>query len=402
MEYASLVRTSPGVPQFKSAMEPNYDFDDDLSDLDEEAILNDDVEIKPSDPLCFVTEDEIRSSLVKKEETDSLSLSGDCETVDNISQLSEISRNSIDDLSLNALMVRRNELINSMKSNLDTSCESVVDPFNDSNISTSTVIEKNVCENEEFKDAAVPPAAKFLKGWKPSFSHDGASEKLSTSKTENYEEAFSSLHEILSQPSNDTILDLYISKLDEYEVEDQKEIHGFLSQIDTEKKNFLSPEKSPTKELDSIIKITDSTLNAEYTAIDVSDDTNEKTVVELTKTVTAVEPQHNPEPEIEVPKEVDKIEKTPVAQIEPVVDDKDPENLIIDGDDVGGYENVDAVVEDILLASDDEQDEKAVPLPSTTQQNELKVFISNDEAENRDNEDPQWDYLRNLSNDYER
>lgn len=354
--------------------------------------------------FSYVTVDEINASLSKKEENDSLSLSGSCIS-QSISQISTITRgSSFDDLSLNALRVRKNELINSIQNHLNMSKESN-EICNDVNISNSTIIlpqdEKDLVCSTPLRET-VPLAAKFLKEWKPSFaSNDKPNEETKTIK---YEEAFASLHEILSSTSTDSILELYSSKLDAYKEEDNKKFDEIFNQIDSDKKNFFDVDFDE-EICKKITDISDDTLILRNTIIEFDD--NENTVVCMKNEDENNSVQSESKEKGLINKQVEKkdtIPNTPVEKVQETVittyEDKDPENLIIGEGNVAGYEILD---EDLLLASDNEEENIIIPTSAVTGfSKELEEFVSNDPEENRDNNDPKWNYLRNLGNDYER
>lgn len=341
-------------------------------------------ETEQSQLSAFVTEDEVKASLAKKEENlESLSLSpsGSC-AGGSLSQLSTLTKNStLDDLNLSAIRNRQNELINSLKTNLDTSCLSIAsDDLNDErliNISTSTaincesVLDRNDSNHSPSLQEVVPPAAKFSKDLK--------------NRTD-YEEAFASLNEILSSTTDpDTILDLYSSKLEAYKEEDDKKFDEIFSQIDNEKKFFFSlVEEDPIGELEEQIN-TISAGNSSTIRNSIADDSS------IYRTWNSSQPTV-----LENKSHRDEL-KTPETTVVTLDEIKDPENLII-GEDEGAEEDFD---EDVLLASDDEADAESkdvVKDPAKV----WKEFKSTDEDENRDNNDPKWEYLKNLGSDYER
>lgn len=343
----------------------------------------------------FVTEDEVKASLAKKEENlESLSLSpsGSC-AGGSLSQLSTLTKNStLDDLNLSAIRNRQNELINSLKTNLDTSCLSIAsDDLNDEqpmNISTSTAINyESICEKNEVSNSslqeAVPPAAKFSQTLKYN-SKDNRTQ---------YEEAFASLNEILSSTTDpDTVLDLYSSKLDAYKEEDDKKFDEIFSQIENEKKSFFSlAEEDPINELEDQINSI-SAGNSLVLNNDIDDDSvssANETLVSSQQTVVE-----------NGPREDEGIRTTyETTIVSPFDENKDSENLII-GEDEGAGEEFD---EDVLLASDDELDAGLLPKNASKEPTSVwKEFQSTDEDENRDNNDPKWEYLKNLGSDYER
>lgn len=344
----------------------------------------------------FVTEDEVKASLAKKEENlESLSLSpsGSC-AAGSLSQLSTLTKNStLDDLNLSAIRNRQNELINSLKTNLDTSCLSIAsDDLTDErpmNISTSTTIncesvfDRNDSNTSSSLQEVVPPAAKFSQTLK----HNSKDLKNRTK----YEEAFASLNEILSSTTDpDAILDLYSSKLEAYKEEDNKKFDEIFSQIDNEKKFFFSiVEEDSIGELEDQIN-TISARNSSITKNSIADNS----VTSLSETLTSSEPTV-----LEHKSRRDEVTTFETTVVTPCDENKDPENLII-GEDEGAGEDFD---EDVLLASDDEVDAELLPKNAAKEPTKVwKEFRSTDEDENRDNNDPKWEYLKNLGSDYER
>ncbi|XP_065202031.1 titin-like [Planococcus citri] len=400
----------------------------------------------------FVTEDEIAESLRKKDD-DFSSVSGS----GSISQSSDSSETNKFDSSLNALMEKKNRLINSIKSNLASSSKSKVnttsteDQLNNTTTSVASgsgnSSRPNIETSTPFPESK-PHAARFLKKWKPSFLTDelGELDELDGSDDENgYEKAMASLKEVLSDTSVDTVskLDSYSCMLDAFQLEDDRKYDQMISSI-----------KDVTKEVDEFIERSEKNIGLKSpstnastielssrndTLIDpnrfitlsdaeitVKDVPKSPTVVTLDATPTLVTLDSTPalvtldstqnDSNTNVQSESDKPEasRTPVDCAQPdlpnnqnvveniAIESGDHDILTIEGDDI----SINDYDEDLLLASDDEEkqnrsDNKKVP-SQVPLVKDLEVFISNDPDENRDNDDPKWDYLRNIGTDYDR
>lgn len=331
----------------------------------------------------FVTEDEIADSISRKD-NDSVSLDGSCAsgapgTLSGISTCSAFS--------LSALKTRRNQLINSIKSQLNSSTCS-------ENILTTpdtSLLSENVCTSTPFRES-VPPAAKFLKEWKSSFVNYEDIQSANEDDNDDdyrgksgiatkYEEAFSSLREILSN-SQDNILDAYENTLDAYKTVNDKKFDEMLNFFSNVNEEFI------TVDIDETLK--ENTLRS---------DSNDNTIVAELVNTSENKTDFSEEVKI-VNVDLNKEFLENVSDDEKETDIKDPENLIIGGEEVAA--EITPVDEERLLASDDELEDlpKADVIPGVIK--DLEIFISNDEDENRDNNDPKWNFLRNLGSDYER
>lgn len=407
--------------------------------------------------LDFVTEEEIAESLKQKEECDSLLLDdGSCMS-GSISQISGSLKTSKFDSSLDALMAKKNQLIDSIKSvlanssnNLDISLPD--NRVNESNTSILSEAELDLKTNHigtstPFRESK-PPAARFLKKWKPSFSqeefHVVDEVGCSDDEESGYEKAMASLKEVLSESADTTSkLESYSNMLDAFKEEDAKKYGEMISTIISEKNPSLEEcleLEDTTKEVDEfieefsernigsevhesasnntiIIDSKDSTLVPPEEVISISEqselDETIKAVPDVDNTIITINSSHA-ESEI-VDTEQPQNKNPPIVDLDPnptenqvVPDDKvpkenDPDILII-GEDDEVEVNVGDEDEELLLAIEDDgkdKQENKVP-PQVPLAKDLEVFISSDPDENRDNNDPKWDYLRNLGNDFER
>lgn len=351
-----------------------------------------------SDP--FVTEDEVKASLAKKEEIleslISLSPSGSC-SGGSLSQLSTLTTNSTN---LSAIRNRRNELMNSLRSNLNTSRLSIAsDDLNEDrtfNVSTSTAIvelEPPLGDDEAPSspspgDDKAPSSPPLDDDEAPSSPTDAAADANSAlngdaqNRTQ-YEEAFASLNEILSSTTPDSILELYSSKLESFKEEDDKKCDEQL------KKFFSLMEEDPIAELEEQI----NSMSGANCVVDSPSIVNDESASSAYETLQVAEVTVVERPAVD---EQPKPPESAVVSQDDNKDAKDPENLILGEGDAD--EDFD---EDVLLASDDEADagsKSASKEPSKV----WKEFQSTDEDENRDNNDPKWEYLKNLGSDYER
>lgn len=331
----------------------------------------------------FVTEDEVADSISRKD-NDSVSLDGSCASGAS-GTLSGISTCSA--FSLSALKTRKNQLINSIKSQLNSSTCS------ENTLSTpdTSLLNENVCTSTPFRES-VPPAAKFLKEWKSSFVNyediqsaneedDDDDYRGKSGIATKYEEAFSSLREILSN-SQDNILDAYENTLDAYKTVNDKKFDEMLNFFSNVNEEFI------TVDIDETLK--DNTLRS---------DSNDNTIVAELINTSENKTDFSEEVKI-VNVDLSKEVLESVTDDEKETDIKDPENLIIGGEEVAA--EITPVDEERLLASDDElpEDLPKADVPGVVK--DLEIFISNDEDENRDNNDPKWNFLRNLGSDYER
>lgn len=377
----------------------------------------------------YITEADIAASLKKKEDLDNLSLNGSMVS-GSISQISCISKIIGEEYSLNTLRARKNELIASIKNMLTTSnqknplsCEDNANflnitienqEFNPSEMQTSTPFREHI-----------PPAAKFLKEWKPSFHNLNEVPEDKTVKTNNvYEEAMSSLKEILSisQTTNDDLLDVYSNKLAAYKEEDAKKFDEMMSQITTDKDEIFCEDLKITKNEkrndigtdESIICINDTMENT-LLEDDLQDDKIEIISISSSLSTKSLLSDSVNDETLKA-EEVNQIRTLKCVQLErtdiskylvKTSDAKEFENLVVEE---GEIIEVNVVDEDRLLASDDEatgteaktEENKIVPSQPVPQVKDGEIFISDDQEENNDNNDPKWDYLKNLGSAYER
>lgn len=400
----------------------------------------------------FVTEEEIAESLKKKEENDSLSLTGSYLS-GSISQISGSLKTSKFDISLDALMAKKNELIDSIKSVLANSSDANIDAkmneekLNDPNVSIVSEdcldLKAGSIETSTPFPKSKPPAARFLKKWKPTFLNDEFQviDEINTFDEEKegeengYEKAMASLKEVLNNTAADTAskLNSYSNMLDAFKEEDDKKYDSMMLTITSEKCSV----EDAIKEVDEFIEeFSEKNIGQESEHIVITIDSRDTTLVpseqvnsvpdnvpptivpekasntvvtinssQSENEVTAVNDQI-PTKIVDTPNnEVSESENkdTQIAINENKPKENDPDILIIGGDDDLDI-NVDD--EDLLLASDEEGKEKKTEMkkiqPQVPLVKDLEVFVSNDPNENRDNNDPKWDYLRNLGSDFEK
>lgn len=318
----------------------------------------------------IITEDDIAASLRKKEEIhneidDSVS-TGSYESGGTLSGLSACSA-----YSLNALKQRKLQLIESIKSQLSSS-----------RVECSTPNSSFTFEDQPFTSTPyqghVPPAAKLLKDWRCFSNIEEIADKDDSSEEPvRYEEAFESLKEILGE--SEDMLGTYESALDVYKKNEDRKLEEIMS--------FFEESKETSSNGDNTI--------IDLVTVDESKpkDDNDNTIITIDSSISETQITA-----IELPKTDEKKSEE--------LDLKDPENVIIAADeDVNAdLTLVNEEDEERLLAySDDEQTPTpAAVVPVVVKEKTREDFVSNDPDENRDNNDPQWDYLRNLGNDYER
>lgn len=449
-ESSKIASTATGIDKTADDSDTNTVLNDDRTDIIPNTSSQTTTQETGSN---FVTVEEIAESLRQKEkEHDSLSngsnLSG---SNGSISQLSGNLRTDKFDSSLNALKEKKNKLINSLKNAFGDSSATKIDEDRLNSSTMSLVSDSgnpecrpNIGTSTPFPESK-PLAARFLKKWKPSFISDELCEidEIDTSDDESgYEKAMASLKEVLSDISVDTAskLDSYSSMLDAFKEEDDKKYDEMISTITLENDNLEECLENATKEVDEFIeKCSEKTVVLELSSLNdsvIEVDSKDCTLVAHEEpTAVSKAPESDTETNIKdvcktpivvtidsSQSDIDDItvlsQKTITSEIpvEPIKSDiannqktsdvpkeNDLEILIIEGDeDI----DINADDEDLLLASDDEakqdKSENKKGSPQVPLVKDLEVFVSSDPDENRDNNDPKWDYLRNIGTNYDR
>jgi hypothetical protein len=232
----------------------------------------------------------------------------------------------------------------------------------------------------------MPPAATLLENWR-CFSNieEIADKDDSSDQPVRYEEAFESLKEILGE--SEDMLGTYESALENYKKNEDKKLEEIMSLI----VDGAGVEDSSDNDITVIDLL--STLKDNK-----SKDNDDNTIICIDSSVSEAETTV-----------IDKltVKSDNDQTIKNDLDLRDPENLIIAPEE-------DVNVNDVLVNEEEEErllafDDEPVPAPASATAPVAEVkpkawteFISNDPDENRDNNDPQWENLRNLGSHFER